>query len=99
MNFEELSPEEIDLIKQYRRSKAELNISIKNEHEKYWDAFENINLKFIDGKMKIATSSVHKYPKGHEYQGQVYSGCGYFSTSIPKEELEKIRDFINYVLE
>ncbi|MNO11466.1 hypothetical protein D3C76_10570 [compost metagenome] len=101
MNIENLTQEEIELIKKHREEKAKLELKIKfrKSEEKYWDCFHSIDFNIKNEQIKISTSTNSFFPKSHLYAGKLSNGNGYFSALIPREEIVKMKDFFEYYLE
>lgn len=93
MDIKDLTPEEIELIKEHRKAKQRLEIKIRNTNEKYWDAYDSINFEVRDDKIRVHTSSDCYFPSGHQHVGERYSGSGYFTTYLSKEDVLKIKEF------
>lgn len=98
MNFNDLTREEIEIIKQHRKSKEILEIKVINTNQHYWDSYDSVKFSIKSDGIEINTGVYRLFPSGHQYAGQLNSGHGYFSTKIPKEEILKLKEFIDLYL-
>lgn len=93
VKLENLTEEEIKLIKQFRKNKMELNIKhVLEETEVVYD-FDNMNFKIDNDIIKVSTKTQRNL------NGKHYSSSSFFHTHLIKDDARQIRDFFNIFLD
>lgn len=93
MSLENLTEEEIELIKKHRKSKLELNIRHTIKQEGDFEEYKKMHLVISDDVIKLSTKNQT------ERNGKHMSSNGFFNDCLTKSDARKIRDFLNLFLE